>query len=175
MSDLFSLAMPWWEFVLRAVLVYAIVLVLVRVTGKRSIGQFTPFDLLLLVLLGTAVQNALVGPDTSLLGGLLLAATLIGLNYLVGWITARSRRVRHLVEGEPIVLARNGQVFEQVLMRELVSSDDFELAMRQQGCASVRDIQIALLETSGQITILQHPPRRVRRRARQPSQSRGIR
>ena len=92
MPDLFALAMPWWEFILRAVVVYAVVLGMVRLSGKRALGQVTPFDVLLIVLLGNAVQNALLGTDTSLAGGLLLAATLILLNYGVGWITARSRR-----------------------------------------------------------------------------------
>ena len=74
LDSLFELAMPWWEFVLRAVAVYVVVLVLVRLTGKRTVGQFTPFDLLLVVLLGTAVQNSLIGEDTSLVGGLKPAA-----------------------------------------------------------------------------------------------------
>ena len=78
MSDLFALSMPWWEFILRAVVVYVVVLTMVRVAGKRALGQFTPFDMLLLVLLGNAVQNALLGRDTSLGGGILLAALLNG-------------------------------------------------------------------------------------------------
>ena len=69
--SLFELGMPWWEFVLRAVAVYVVVLLMVRLTGKRTVGQFTPFDLLVVVLLGTAVQNSLIGEDTSLLGGLI--------------------------------------------------------------------------------------------------------
>ena len=111
MPDLFDLAMPWWEFILRAVVVYVVVLGMVRLSGKRALGQVTPFDVLLIVLLGNAVQNALLGTDTSLAGGLLLAATLILLNYGVGWITARSRRMERLIEGEPVVIARNGRAF----------------------------------------------------------------
>ena len=98
MSDLFDLAMPWWEFILRAVVVYVVVLGMVRLSGKRALGQITPFDVLLIVLLGNAVQNALLGKDTSLGGGLLLAATLISLNYAVGWLSQRSRRVEALVK-----------------------------------------------------------------------------
>src|SRR5687767_9430765 len=86
MPDLFDLAMPWWEFVLRAAIVYVVVLAMVRLSGKRTLGQFTPFDMLLLVLLGNAVQNALLGSDQSVGGGLLLAGTLITLNWLAGWI-----------------------------------------------------------------------------------------
>ncbi|WP_305805759.1 YetF domain-containing protein [Stenotrophomonas sp. YIM B06876] len=157
MSDLFTLAMPWWEFVLRAVVVYVVVLGMVRLSGKRALGQFTPFDVLLIVLLGNAVQNALLGEDTSLAGGLLLAATLMLLNYAVGWFTARSPRVERMVEGEPVVLARSGRVFIHVLRRELVSKADFDVAMRQQGCADISEVELALLETNGHITILQQP------------------
>ena len=137
MSDLFALAMPWWEFILRAVIVYVVVLVMVRLAGKRTLGQFTPFDMLLLVLLGNAVQNALLGPDTSLGGGLLLALTLISLNYFVGWITTRSPAVERVIEGEPVVLARHGHVLQKVLQRELVSKADFSKAMRDAGCDDV--------------------------------------
>ena len=157
MHDLFALAMPWWEFILRAVVVYAVVLGMVRFSGKRALGQITPFDVLLIVLLGNAVQNALLGTDTSLGGGLLLAATLILLNYGVGWITTRNRRVERIIEGEPVVIARDGRLFDAVLRRELISRADFEAAMRQQACLGVEFVELALLETSGHITII---PRR---------------
>ncbi|MFC3654491.1 DUF421 domain-containing protein [Xanthomonas hyacinthi] len=154
MPDLFRLSMPWWEFIFRAVVVYVAVLAMVRVSGKRAMGQLTPFDMLLIVLLGNAVQNALLGEDTSLGGGLLLAATLIALNFGVGLITSRSERAERLIEGEPVVLARDGHVFRQVLRRELVSNADFESAMRQQGCPRLDEIKLAMLETNGHITIL---------------------
>ncbi|SFR91556.1 Protein of unknown function [Stenotrophomonas maltophilia] len=154
MHDLFALAMPWWEFILRAVVVYTVVLGLVRLSGKRALGQITPFDVLLIVLLGNAVQNALLGPDTSLGGGLLLAATLILLNYGVGWVTTRNRRLERLIEGEPVVIARDGTLLRDVLRRELISRADFDAAMRQQGCLRIDDVQVALLETTGHITII---------------------
>ncbi|MCD7099883.1 YetF domain-containing protein [Stenotrophomonas sp. MMGLT7] len=156
MSDLFDMAMPWYEFVLRAVVVYVVVLALVRLSGKRTVGQFTPFDMLLVVLLGNAVQNSLIGEDSSLLGGLLLAATLLAINYLAGWMSARSMRLKRVIEGEPIVLARDGRVFRQVLRRELVSRADFEEAMRMDGCPGIDKVKLALLETSGRITIIQY-------------------
>ncbi|WMJ70980.1 YetF domain-containing protein [Stenotrophomonas sp. 24(2023)] len=154
MSDLFTLAMPWWEFILRAVVVYVVVLGMVRLSGKRPLGQITPFDVLLIVLLGNAVQNALLGQDTSLGGGLLLAATLILLNYGVGWLTTRSNRMERLIEGEPVVIARDGRLLEAVLRREQVTRADVEAALRQQDCRGVEDVQLALLETNGHITII---------------------
>ncbi|MNN56506.1 hypothetical protein D3C81_1714430 [compost metagenome] len=110
--------------------------------------------MLLLVLLGNAVQNALLGSDTSLGGGLLLAATLIVLNYFVGWITTRSPVIERAIEGEPVVLARHGHVLQKVLRRELVSKADFAKAMRDAGSDEVSDVELALLETNGHITVI---------------------
>lgn len=146
--------MPWWEFVLRAVVVYGALLVLVRVTGKRSVGQFTPFDMILLILLGTAVQNSLIGDDISLPGGLILAATLIGLNYAVGWMTARSARLNSLVEGDPVLLGRDGRIFDDRLRRECISRADFDEAMRRHGLRDHAQIACAWLETNGTITLI---------------------
>ncbi|WP_313139533.1 YetF domain-containing protein [Stenotrophomonas sp.] len=154
MHDLFALAMPWWEFILRAVVVYTVVLGMVRLGGKRALGQITPFDVLLIVLLGNAVQNALPGSDTSLGGGLLLAATLILLNYAVGWLTTRSRRMERIIEGEPVVIGRDGRWFDSVLRREQVTRADVEAALRQQGCLGVDEVALALLENNGHITII---------------------
>lgn len=158
MSDMFTLAMPWWEFILRAVVVYTVVLGLVRMSGKRALGQITPFDVLLIVLLGNAVQNALLGQDSSLTGGLLLAATLILLNGAVGWLTTRSRRLELLIEGEPVLIARGGRLLDSVLRRELITRADFDAAMRQQGCRDIGQVELALLETNGHITIVQRTP-----------------
>ncbi|HEY0506105.1 MAG TPA: YetF domain-containing protein [Lysobacter sp.] len=153
MSDAFELAMPWWEFVLRASAVYFVLLTMIRLSGKRTMGQATAFDMLLIVLLGNAVQNALLGRDVSVPGGLLLAATLIALNWIVGVVTARSSRVERLLEGEPVVLARDGHVFRDVLRREFVSREDFDKALREEGCDDIGQVKLALLETNGRITL----------------------
>ncbi|SFV33607.1 MULTISPECIES: YetF domain-containing protein [unclassified Pseudoxanthomonas] len=153
-DQMFQLAMPWWAFVLRACVVYFILLGMIRLSGKRTMGQFTPFDMLLVVLLGNAVQNALLGEDTSVGGGLLLAATLITLNWFVGLVSARSPRVERWVEGAPVLLARDGQVYRDVLRRELISREDFEKAMREAGCLDMADIRLAVLENNGHITLV---------------------
>lgn len=156
-ESLFQLGMPWYEFILRAVAVYVIVLLLARLSGKRSMGQTTPFDILVIVLLGTAVQNSLIGEDTSLLGGLILAATLLGLNWLVGSISARSARFDRLVEGRPVVLVRHGTVFWQELRRCNLSPEDLDVAMRLHGCRHHGEIELAMLEISGEITLRREP------------------
>lgn len=156
MSDLFNLGMPWFEFIIRATAVYLVVFLLTRMSGKRSVGQHTPFDMLVIVLLGTAVQNSLIGEDTSLLGGLILAATLLLLNWLMGFATARSRKLHALTEGTPVMLAREGKVFWDQLRRCNVSPEDLDVAMRSSGCEGHHQISLAVLETSGEITILTH-------------------
>ena len=154
MNELFQLSAPWWVFVLRACVVYVMVMVLVRVSGKRAVGQFTPFDLVLLILIGNAVQNGINGGDNSLTGAAIMASTLIALNFLVAWQTSRNRRVERWVEGEPVVLARDGRVFKHVLRRELVSHDDFAEALRMNNIDDVGDVRLALLETNGRISVI---------------------
>ena len=168
MNALFELSAPWWHFVLRAGVIYLLVMVLVRASGKRAVGQFTPFDLILLILIGNAVQNGINGGDNSLTGALIMATTLIALNYLVAFMTSRSARVERVVEGVPVVLARNGRLFEAVLRRELVSRDDFQESLRMNGLDDVADVELALLETNGTISVVPReggnagraPPRR---------------
>lgn len=155
MESLLGLSLPWWQFVLRAVVIYVVVMVLIRVSGKRAVGQFTPFDLVLLILIGNAVQNGINGGDNSLTGAFVMAGTLIALNYAVAFATSRSRRAEQIIEGVPVVVARDGKLFEQVLRRELVSRDDFDEALRTCGVRHLHQVEIALLETNGRISVVQ--------------------
>src|SRR3979411_2128518 len=109
------LSLPWWEFVLRGVIVYFFLIVLLRLTGKRQIGQMAPFDLVLLLVLSNAVQNAMNGGDNSVLGGMVSAVTLVATNWLVGLVTYKSKGMETLVEGRPEVLIHNGRLFEKAL------------------------------------------------------------
>ncbi|RMH93177.1 DUF421 domain-containing protein [Lysobacter pythonis] len=154
MSDLLQLSAPWWHFVLRALVIYLLVIGLIRVSGKRAVGQFTPFDLVLLILIGNAVQNGLNGGDNSLTGAFILAACLVALNYAVAWASARWHGFERWIEGDPVVLARNGEIFENVLKRELVSHEDLREALRINNIAHVGDIGVAILETNGSISVL---------------------
>lgn len=154
MSGLFELELPWWELVLRGAAVYVAMLVLVRLSGKRTVGEFTPFDLVLVVLLGESVGGALIGEDMSLPGGLIVAAVLIGLNWLVGFLSARLPLLDRIVEGQPVLVARDGEVFRDVLRRESISMAEFEAGMRAAGCPGVDEIQVAVLEPNGHISVI---------------------
>src|SRR6266853_595900 len=103
-------SLPWWEFIVRALIVYGFLVVLLRMTGKRQVGQLAPFDLVLLLVLSNAVQNAMNGGDNSVTAGLLLALTLIVLNAVMANLTWRSRRLEQLFEGKPRVLVHNGKL-----------------------------------------------------------------
>ncbi len=154
MNHLFELSMPWWEFCLRATAVYAVLLGLIRLTGKRTVGQFTPFDMVLLVLLGNAVQNSLIGKDSSLLGGVILAVTLMSLNWTIGFVSSRNARIDRIVEGDPVLLARDGKVFHRVLKREHISPSDFDEALRGHGLIDASNVHSAFLETDGKINVI---------------------
>lgn len=154
MSEWLELKIPWWEIVLRASIVYFVLLALLRLSGKRTVGQFTPFDLLVLVLLGDAVQGSMIAGDESLQGGLILTATLLGWNRLVGYVTARSEPIATVVEGKADILARNGQVFHEALKSADLTLDDLEEAMRDHSVPAVNKIRLAVLEKDGTITVL---------------------
>lgn len=152
------MTLPWWELVLRAVVVYASLLIMLRVSGKRSVGQFTPFDFLVMLLLSEAVSNGLSGGDESLTGGLLLAASLIGLNFLLGYITSRSATLEKLAEGTPVLLGRDGQIFEDALRANRVGQADVERALREADC-ELKNMHCVFLETDGGISVLKRPAR----------------
>jgi uncharacterized membrane protein YcaP (DUF421 family) len=105
---MWKLSLPWWEFIARAVVVYIFLLVILRITGKRQVGQLAPFDLVLLLVLSNALQNSMNGGDNTVTGGLISAVTLIGLNWLLGYATFRSKKIGRFVEGRPQVIVHNG-------------------------------------------------------------------
>ncbi|HEY1142381.1 MAG TPA: YetF domain-containing protein [Lysobacter sp.] len=154
MSDLLALSMPWYEIVLRGALVYIVLLSFLRLSGKRTVGQFTPFDLLLLVLLGDAVQGAMIAEEESVSGAVILVATLLTLNWLAGFLSSRSRRLDHLLEGSPVLLVRNGTVYEQALRRSNLTRSELKESMRKQGCIRIEDVRLAVLESDGEISIV---------------------
>ena len=149
-----TLAMPWWHYALRAVLVYAAVLVLLRLAGKRTLSDFSPFDLIVLILLGEAMQNALIGGDDSIAAALLVATTLVAIHHAMAFLTSRFGRLESLVEGEPTLLVRDGRVLKRALARERVAMADLEEALRRNGLATPTDAQSAVLETNGEITVI---------------------
>lgn len=151
---MFTLSVSWWELVLRAVVVYGVVLVLLRLSGMRQAGQFSPFDLVLLLLLANAVQNAINAGDNSLVGGLISAGVLVGLNYVVSLLAFQSQQVERLVEGEPQVLVHDGRILEAAMRRNLISQRELDEALREAGCLHAADARMAVLEVDGAISVI---------------------
>src|SRR5208282_6057955 len=144
------------EIALRTGVIYILVLVGIRITGKREVGQMTPFDLTLLLLLSNSVQNAMTGPDTSLLGGVVAASTLLLLNYLIGTLSGVNRGFRRVVQGEPSLLIHDGKTIQTHMTTEHVSMDELERALREHGIAHVHDVALAVLEVDGSISCLKY-------------------
>ena len=144
------------EIALRTAVVYAVVLLGVRLSGKREVGQMTPFDLTLLLLISNGVQNAMTGSDTSLLGGVVAAATLLILNYFVAEFSGANRRFRKLVQGQPSLLVHDGKIIEGHMAKEHVSMDELQRSLREHGIASYHDVALAVLEVDGSISCLKY-------------------
>jgi len=144
------------QIALRTGVIYFLVLIGIRLSGKREVGQMTPFDLTLLLLLSNSVQNAMTGPDTSLAGGAVAAATLLVLNYLVAELAGTNRRFRKLIQGQPSLLIHDGEVIPAHMAREHVSMDALECAVREHGVASYKEVALAVLEVDGSISVLKY-------------------
>ena len=144
------------EIVLRTTVVYVLVLVGIRLTGKREVGQMTPFDLTLLLLLSNSVQNAMTGPDTSLLGGATAALVLLTLNFLLAEVSGLNRRFRKMIQGQPTLLIHNGECITPHMAKEHVSMDELNRALREHGVACTADAALAVLEVDGSISVLKY-------------------
>ncbi len=153
---MFDMDLPWWEFIARGALVYLALLVMVRLSGRRTISQLTPFDLLVVMLLSEAVSNGMSGGDNSVGGGLILAATLIVLNASIGMLSAYSRKMEAVFDGDAVLIGRDGVFFDKVCKRNRIGGSDIEQALRQAGCAR-HEMQCAFLEADGSITIMKRP------------------
>jgi uncharacterized membrane protein YcaP (DUF421 family) len=151
----FDLGTPWWQIVVRTFVVYGAVLVGLRLTGRRQLGQMTLGDLVVVLLIANAVQNAMVGPDASLVGGMVAAAALLVANALLARVVYASPRVERMLGGEPVLLVRDGHVLLQNLQRERVNRDELESAIREHAVVGgVSGVRAAFLEVDGTISVI---------------------
>src|SRR5579859_3563199 len=144
------------QIILRTGTIHLLVLIGVRLSGKREVGQMTPFDLTLLLLLSNSVQNAMTGPDTSLMGGAVAACTLLILNYLIAEVSGGNRRFRRLIQGQPTLLIHDGKTIESHMAKEHVSMDELHRALREHGLNSCDQVALAVLEVDGSISCLKY-------------------
>lgn len=146
------------EKVLRTVVIYGFLLVAFRLAGKRQLGQLSPFDLVVLLIISNAVQNALIGRDDSLGGGLVGATVLFLVNGVVAWASSRHRGFERLVESAPTMLVRHGRVCMDNLRRELMSLPELRAALRREGVVSVAEVRYAMLEEDGRVSVIRRRP-----------------
>lgn len=152
--SMWKLAQPWWEFVLRALLVYGFLLITLRLTGKRQVGQLAPFDLVLLLVLSNAVQNSMNAGDNTVAAGFILVGTLLAVNGVMSWFIWRNKRAELLLEGRPQILVHHGLLDERILASERITRHELMAAVRQAGIANLEDVHVAILETNGRINVI---------------------
>lgn len=157
-KDTFELMVPLAEKVLRPAIVYLALVVLLRIFGKRELAQLNPFDLVVLLSLSNTVQNAIIGNDNSLTGGLVGALTLLGLNYLVVRFLFRHRRLDQLLEGKPTLLVDKGRVLRHNLARELLSHSELMTVLHRQGFYTLAEVEQCILEPGGTFAIRRKEP-----------------
>lgn len=148
-------AFPYWQFVVRGLIVYAAILIMMRLGGKRQVGQMGVGDFVAILLISNAVQNSMNGGDNSVTGGLILAAVIILLSLLVAYVTYRSKKWEAIIQGRPTLLIHNGKILEKNLERELMSVHELRSILRRQGLHDIRDIHAAILESDGYVSVTQ--------------------
>ncbi|MBI3732715.1 MAG: DUF421 domain-containing protein [Chloroflexi bacterium] len=154
MDDIFWPSVSFAEKALRPAIIYLFLVVAFRLMGKREVGQFTPFDLIVLLTISNILQNAMIGNDTSLLGGITGAVTILALNRLLNWLLVVSPRRFGFLEDAPTVLIENGQIRADALRKELVTFSEIYAALRKHGVDDVAEVKQALLEIDGTISVL---------------------
>ncbi|WP_254511062.1 DUF421 domain-containing protein [Anatilimnocola floriformis] len=154
---MWNLSAPWYEFVIRAIVVFAFLLLLLRLAGKRQIGQMTPFDLVLLLVISNAVQNSMNGGDNSITAGLILAATLVGIDSALGWAAFRSKRIDRLLEGKPLILVHSGKIDADALAEAEMTREDLQASLRANGYTAASQVHLAILETTGRVSVIPKP------------------
>lgn len=167
MSQLFKLGVPWWELILRSLLIYAVFFVGLRLFGKRELGQFTIFDLVLVLLVANALQPAITGPDNSVTGGVIIILTLLLLNRGIALLRSYWPAFDHLVEPPPTVVVEDGKLIKKNLEKEGLSQNDVEMALREHGVDKIENAKLAVLENDGSISVVdKSQPGSYRRRRR---------
>ena len=150
---MFNLAVPWWELVIRGLIVYLFLIALLRLTGKRQIGEFSPLDLILLLILSNAVQNSMSAGDNSLIGGLISATTLVGINYLVNLLMFKNKKFEAILEGGPQVLISQGKIFEEVMNDAKLTRLELDSTLRLAGYFELKKVKLAILENNGRVSV----------------------
>ena len=157
-TNMFVLGVPIAEKILRPIIVYVFLIIGLRLSGKRELAQLNPFDLIVLLTLSNTVQNAIIGNDNSVTGGIIGAASLLAINYLVVRFLYDHRKIDQIVEGSPDVLIENGKIHEHKLKKELITKEELAAAARKQGFDSLSEVRQCVLEPGGTLSFTARKP-----------------
>jgi len=157
-KDMFFLGLPILEKILRPIVVYIFLIVGLRLSGKRELAQLNPFDLIVLLTLSNTVQNAIIGDDNSVTGGIIGAASLLAINYLVVRFLYDHRKLEQIVEGKADILVEDGKIYEHKLKNELISKEELAAAARKQGFETLSEVRQCILEPGGTLTFIAKKP-----------------
>ncbi len=148
----------WLEKILRPIIVYFALIILLRVFGKRELGQLNPFDLVVILSLSNTVQNAIIGEDNSLVGGVVGAAALLGINYAVAFLKFKSERLEKVIEGVPLTIIENSKVDKTAVRRELLTDEDLNTIAHREGFDDASQIKKCLLDPNGSFLVEGNTP-----------------
>jgi uncharacterized membrane protein YcaP (DUF421 family) len=154
LGEIFKLSIPWTHLVVRAVIIYVVFFIGLRLFGKRELGQFTTFDLVLVLLVANALQPAITGPDNSVTGGVIIIAILLLFNRGVAMVRSRWPWFDALIDPPPTVVVQDGQISKPALEKEGLSDTDVEMAIREPGVEKLSDVKQAVLENDGSISVV---------------------
>ena len=154
MWHLFIPEIPIAEKIFRSLVVYIFLLIAFRFSGKRQVGQLTPFDLIVILIISNVLQDAVIGKDASIGGGMIGAATILVLNFLLVEVTYRYKKARRLLENSPTLLVHDGKVIEENMRRERITHDELHAALRRNGLVEVTQARFAVLEEGGGISVV---------------------
>src|SRR5712671_6635891 len=157
-AHLFTLPIPLLEKIIRPIIIYAFLVILLRVFGKRELAQLNPFDLVVLLSLSNTVQNAIIGDDNSVSGGMVGAVTLLVTNYIVVRFLFRHRRLDEVLEGKPSTLIKDGIVRKKEMARELITTSELQTVVRRQGFDGIHEVESCVLEPGGGFIIKPKSP-----------------
>jgi uncharacterized membrane protein YcaP (DUF421 family) len=157
-THLFTLPIPLLEKIVRPIIVYFFLVLLLRVFGKRELAQLNPFDLVVLLSLSNTVQNAIIGDDNSLSGGMIGAITLLVTNYIVVRFLFKHRRLDEVLEGKPATLIKDGHMRKDEMARELITTAELQSVVRRQGFDGIHEVQSCILEPGGAFVIKRKSP-----------------
>lgn len=153
---MWQMTSPWYEPVIRSFVVYFFIFLVVRIIGKKKLGEFAPFEVILLLIMGVSVQNAVVGSDHSITAGIICIAVLGGLNIIINNLTYRFRWFEKIIEGQPEVIILNGKIHRKILEKEKITDAELYEALREHEIMNAEDVKCAILEADGKISVIKY-------------------